>query len=143
VLVYLWLYEGWLDDDSGPPPGQDPELLKLSRNQERMRWRFAGFAILIVLAEMLLGRVHSWGIYAALLMLGGMYVSTPYLTTRLGGEIELSPRQQSTRRRWTIVPVMLVLFRGTDFETGGIHAYVLVTAGLAFAMLILMPEPAE
>ena len=72
-----------------------------------------------------------------------MYVSTPYLTTRLGGEIELSPRQQSTRRRWTIVPVMLVLFRGTDFETGGIHAYVLVTAGLAFAMLILMPEPAE
>jgi hypothetical protein len=63
---------------------------------------------------------------------------------RFGGEIELTPSQKATRRRWAIVPAVVVLFKGTDFrQSEAILAVILVLAGLVFALVILAPEPRE
>lgn len=108
-----------------------------------MRWRLANAAILAVALEVAFDNVRSWGIYVALLVVAVGYLSGPHLTTRFGGEIDLTPRQQATRRRWAIVPVLLFLFKGTDFHVEPFHAYFLVFTGSLFALLILVPEPRE
>ena len=108
-----------------------------------MRWRLANAAILAVALEVAFNSVRSWGIYAALLVVAVAYLSGPHLTTRFGGEIDLTPRQQATRRRWAIVPALLVLVKGTNFHVAPLHAYFLVFAGSLFALLILVPEPRE
>ena len=108
-----------------------------------MRWRWANVAILAVGFEVALGYVCSWGILIELLVVAAGYLSGPHLTKRFGGEIGLTPGQQATRRRWTIVPALLFLFKGTDFRAELFHAYFLVFAGSLFALLILVPEPRE
>ena len=108
-----------------------------------MRWRCANAAILAVGFEVALDRVRSWGILVALVVIAVGYLSGPYLTTKFGGEIDLTPAQQATRRRWAIVPALLFLFKGTDFHVEPFHAYFLVFAGSLFALLILVPEPRE
>jgi hypothetical protein len=142
AIVYAWLYEGWLSDDSGSSE-ENSSLLKLSNKGERMRWRLANAAILIILLETTFTGVRSWGIYVALLFAGAAYLKGPYMSTRLSGEIELSPSQQTTRRRWVILPVALALFKGTDFRSQLAWAVILVVAGLVFAVLILVPQPPE
>jgi len=140
AAAYVWVYESWLSDDATSSEEQTSSLLSLSTKGERMRWRLANIAIIVVLLEVLFKGVHSWGIYFALLIVAGAYLSSPFLVK--GGEgIALTPRQQSTRRRWAIVPAFLVLYRGTDFRVQPVNAVLLVSAGLAFVLLILVPEP--
>lgn len=141
ALAYTWLYEGWLSDDPASSPEQERDLPKLNKNAERRRWRWANVAILVAIAETAFGPVRSWGVLVALVIVAAAYLSGPRITIRYGGEIDLTPLQQATRRRFGIVPVALVLYKGTDFKTEPIHATILVVAVLAFALLILAPEP--
>jgi hypothetical protein len=144
LVVYAWLYEDWLADDSASSSEEDSSLLRLSNKGERMRWRLANAAIVVVLLETAFTGVRSWGIYVALLITAIAYLSGPFVTTEFGGGIELTPRQQATRRRWAIAPAILVLFKGTDFrQSESVHAVIVVLAGLVFALLILVPEPRE
>jgi hypothetical protein len=141
ALAYTWLYEGWLSDDSGTSSEKERDLPKLNRTAERTRWLWANVAILIVFAETAFGPVHLWGVLIALVIVAAGYLSDSHIITKYGGELDLTPRQQATRRRFGIVPVILVLYKGTDFKTEPIQAAVLVVAALAFAVLILVPEP--
>src|SRR5271170_6793664 len=100
LVAYCWLYESWLSDDGLSSAEENRSLLRLSKNGENMRWRLANAAILAVAIEVVFNSVRSWGIYAALLVVAVAYLSGPHLTTRFGGEIDLTPRQQATRRRW-------------------------------------------
>ena len=140
ALAYTWLYESWLSDDEDSPAEQESSLFRLNAKGERMRWRFANAAILVILLETIFNVVRSWGIYFALLTVAAAYMGSPFLT-RWGGEIELTPRQQAIRRRWGILPAALLLYKGTDFRVGTPYAVVLLFAGLVFAVLILVPEP--
>jgi hypothetical protein len=69
------------------------------------------------------------------------YLSGPRLTTRFGGESDLTAQQRATRRRWAVVPALLFPFKGTDFNTEPFYAYCLLFTGTLFAVLILVPEP--
>jgi hypothetical protein len=60
--LYGWLYLGWLDRLDA---ASDDTLLQLTRKGERLRWRTAAVAMWIVLLEVCLRRVVSWGIYLA------------------------------------------------------------------------------
>jgi len=142
AAAYVWMYESWLSDDAASSEEEAPSLLSLSKRGERMRWRLANAAIVVVLLEVLFKGVHSWGIYFALLIVAGAYLSSPFLVTG-GAGIALTPRQQATRRRWAIVPALLVLYKGTDFRVAPVNAVILVSAGLSFALLVLVPEPRE
>jgi hypothetical protein len=143
AAAYCWLYESWLSDDGLSASEENRSLLRLSNSGEKMRWRLANIAILAVILEVALNRVRSWGILVELLVVAIGYLSGPHLTTRFGGEIDLTPAQQATRRRWAVVPALLFLFKGTDFRVAPFHAYFLVFAGSLLALLILVPEPRE
>jgi hypothetical protein len=145
AVVYVWLYEGWLSDDPTSSSEENSSLMRLSNRGERMRWRLANAAIIVILLEIMFTGVRSWGILVALVFVATGYLSDgPYMSTRFGGEIELTPSQQATRRRWAIVPAIVVLFKGTDFrQSDSVLAVILVLAGLVFALLILVPEPRE
>jgi len=108
-----------------------------------MRWRLANAAIIAILLEIMFNGVRSWGILVALVFVAAGYLSGPRMKMRFGGEIELTPSQQATRRRWVILPVALALFKGTDFRSQSGWAVLLVLAGLVFAVLIIVPEPPE
>jgi hypothetical protein len=95
------------------------------------------FLIAIALAAAYLWAYESWLSDDAASSQEG-----PFLVAG-GAGIALTPRQQATRRRWAIVPALLVLCRGTDFRLAPVNAVILVSAGLAFAVLILVPEPRE
>jgi hypothetical protein len=142
-LIYVWFYEGWLSDSD--VPGDDPRsFFKLTRPGERLRWFAAFVAILVILLEVSLNRVRSWGVCIALLISARAYLRDNFVTTQFGGGFELSPRQQASRRRYALLPACLFLLRGTDFQYGSIlHGAILVMAAVVFLTLVLVPEPAE
>jgi hypothetical protein len=143
ALAYCWLYESWLSDDGLSSAEEERSLFRLSRDGEKMRWRLANVAILAIAFEVGFSGVRSWGICVALAVVAFGYLSGPHLTTRYGGEIDLTPSQQATRRRWAIAPALLFLFKGTNFHVEPYNAYLLAFSGTIFAVLILVPEPRE
>jgi hypothetical protein len=141
AIAYAWFYQERFSEDPSSSPVHDRSLPGLSKKAERLRWQWANVAILIVLAEIAFGPVRSWGTPVALLIVTASYLSGPRIRTRFGGEIDLTSQQQTTRRRWAILPAVFVLFKGTDFQTEWMHPAILVLAGTVFAVLILVPEP--
>jgi hypothetical protein len=65
AVVYAWLYEGWLSDDSTSSSEENSSLLRLSNKGERMRWRLANAAIIVIFLEIMFTGVRSWGILVA------------------------------------------------------------------------------
>ena len=142
TIAYVWRMQSWLSDDAPESDEENSSLLRLSRKGEYVRWRLADAAIFVVLLEIAYNAAHSWGIYFALLIAVVAYLASPHLITG-GTQIDLTPRQNATRRRWAILPVAFLLFKGTDFQVEPLDAVTMVAAGLLFALLILVPEPRE
>jgi hypothetical protein len=98
----------------------------------------------IVLLEVCLHRVASWGIYLAVFAAATGYFQSDMATTRLGGGYFLSKGQQAMNRRLAMLPAMCVYFYGTDFARSSLPHYLILTVAIFTALvMILLPEPSE
>jgi hypothetical protein len=118
-------------------------LLKLSRRGEQLRWRLAALAMGVILFEVCFQKETSWGVYAALAACAAGYFMGDMVTVRGGGGYFLTPEEQATRRRFAIIPTLLLLYKGTDFRQTNFHIVVLCVALVIVTLLVLIPEPAE
>lgn len=119
-------------------------MLKLSLRGERLRWRAAAFAMAVIFLEVFCGRAYGWGIYAGVIVCAAVYFTGDMATTRLGGGYFLAPSDRAWRRRWMMLPAVLVFGKGTDFRhASAFHVFVLSLAFLSVVLLLLVPEPRE